>query len=91
MAVLQEIRITLCSQVLLSKLGHHETFTGNEREDREGLEGGEGGLITLDVAIEQLEFKDCISHPRLHVQSVERKRNSRHLSQDRKCLFPCCL
>lgn len=40
--------------------------------------------MVLDVDIEQLDFKDCISHPRLHVQSVERKRNSRYFSQDKK-------
>lgn len=69
----------MCSQVFLLELRQHERFTGIEREDRKGLEGGEGGLIILDVDIEQLDFKDCVSHPRLHVQSVERKRNSRKI------------
>lgn len=65
----------MCSQVFLLELWRHERFT--EIEERKGVEGGEGELICPDLDIEQLEFKDCVSHPRLHVQSVERKRNSR--------------
>lgn len=58
------------------------------------MEGGEGELICPDLDIEQLDFKDSISHPRLHEQSMGRKRNLREIFvsfQDRKCLFLCCL
>lgn len=84
----------MCPQVFLLELWQHEKFTGKEREDRKGVEGEEGELTCPDLDIEQLDFKDSVSHPRLHIQSVERKRNSREILvsfQDRKCLFLCCL
>lgn len=48
----------MCSQVFLLELQQHERFTGIEREDRKGVEGGEGELICPDLDIEQLDFKD---------------------------------
>jgi len=84
----------MCSQVFLLGLWQRDKFTGMEGEDRKEVEGGEGELICPDVDIEQLDFKDSVSHPGLRVQSGERKRSSAEIFvsfQDRKCLFLCCL
>lgn len=82
------------SQVFLLKPRQHEKFTEIERENRKEVEGGEGELICPDLDIEQLDFKDSISHLGLHELSMGRKTNSREIFvsfQDRKCLFLCCL
>lgn len=58
------------------------------------MEGVKGELLCPDLDIEELDFKDCVSHPRIHIQLVERKRNSGKIFvsfQGRKCLFLCCL
>nr|XP_009680542.1 PREDICTED: uncharacterized protein LOC104148888 [Struthio camelus australis] len=94
LVIQQRIRVSMCSQFLSSELQQLERFIGIEEEHQEGVEGGEGELLCPNLDIEQLDFKDSVSHPRLRLLSVERKRNSREIFvsfQDKKCLFLCCL